>query len=148
MKHQVYILTSNSNEAYIMLRKTYMTLDWLIEKSFSNDERYEKKNPVLSRFCRENFKTLTLTKDNLNIEFLSLKEVLDYRQKLIEQYEADGFIVLDDKHYDLFEKSANENFGEILKRINIKDLVKKYGQEALIEARKTLTVGEFLETFS
>lgn len=146
-QHKIYILTNNQDEAYIMVRKHYFTLDYLIDMSFKNDANWEKKAPVLSRFCRENSKTLTMERLEVPAELSTQKEVLDYRQKIIQQYHSDGYIVLDEKHYEILEAPADANFGEVLKRLNIQEAIKTFGQNTLIEARKTLTVGEFVELY-
>lgn len=46
------------------------------------------------------------------------------------------------------EKPADSNFAHIIKIIDINEAVKKFGKDHLIAARKTMTVGEFLEEFS
>lgn len=148
MKHKIFILTSGK-EVYIMVRKAYLTREFLVDIAFRNDKHFEMKSPVLARFIRDNVKTLEFNTLPVpeGIKFETLKEVLDYRQMIISQYDADGWIVLDEKTDELMNKSADENFGEVLKRIDISAAVKKFGKNLLLKARKELTVSEFIEAY-
>jgi len=149
MKHKIYVLTNNQHEAYIMVRKDYFTLEWFKDIAFRNDVRFEKKSGVLARFIRENLKNgLELDRIDIDDDFTTLREVLDYRASIIEQYNADGYIVLDEKSDNILEASADANFGEVLKRMDVPKAVKVFGPQTLISARKALTVGEFLEKFA
>lgn len=146
MSHNVYIL-HNETEAYVMVRKQYFTLEWLTDKAFSNDEVFEFKNGVLSLFLRENVNKLTMVRFTPDVELKTFADVLSYRQKMINRVAADGYIILDEKSNEVFDKPANENFAEVTKRIDISAAIKKFGSEILIRGRKTLTVGEFIANY-
>lgn len=146
-EHRIYILTNSANEAYIIVCKARWTLEYLKDTAFSGCEADEKKNPVRNRFIRDS-KDLKMEIIETGRKFKTLREVLDYRDDIIAQYQIDGYIVLDEKHYKELDKPADSNFAFILKKLDIKAAVAKYSQEVLIQARKSMTTGEFLEEFS
>ena len=49
---------------------------------------------------------------------------------------------------DISNQPADEHFDYIHQHMNISELMKKFGRDVLIEARKKLTVGEFMTKFA
>ena len=41
------------------------------------------------------------------------------------------------------DRPADSNFSVVLKKVNVQELVAKFGKEALLQARKVLTINEF-----
>lgn len=148
--HTIHILTNAQNEAYIMVLNKRTALDtFLNEMDSDSTGTYEKRNPVRVRFMRDN------RSNGLEIEYhevpidlgTDINVIRDYRDQIIAQYGTDGYLVVDEKYYSELDKPADKNFGFVLKAIDIPAAVKKFGQETLLKARKTMTTGEFIEAF-
>lgn len=147
-RHNVYVLTNADHEAYFMVRKTHFTFDSLYDRvteARAGYKNFEKKNPVLSRFVLDNLTNgLVLERMKAPVELNSYDEVCAYRDQVTEEYLANGYLVLDEAHYELMDSPADTNFAEVNKRMDMGAAMKKFAKESLMKARKSLTVGEFL----
>jgi len=148
MTHTVHVMTSNTQEAYIMVLKNKKTKDALLSEAFHGTAHIQKKNGPRLRFVRDHCKHLSVEHHVSPVELTTHDDVMDYRAKITDQYLSDGYIVLDDKHYETMDKPADKNFGEVTKRVDISELLKTHDQKDLIADRKKLTVGEFLAKYS
>ena len=147
MSHTIHVLVSSSDEAYILVLNKKKSLETLINEAMHSNAHYEKKNAQRVRFIREHVKGLSIEHYEVSSELNTMKEILEYRDSIIAKYASDGFIIVDEKHYELLDSSADKNFDKILKMIDINHMINVWGKDALIQGRKNLTVGEFLSHF-
>ena len=148
MKHTIHVLSNSQGEAYIMVLNTKMSLETIVNEVYANRSHFQKKNALRCRFVVDNYNDLEIEHFEVADELASHKDVLAFREKVIAQYSADGFIFVDEKHYDLMDSAANDNFAFINSVMNMASAIKSFGKEALINGRKNMTVREFLENFA
>jgi hypothetical protein len=145
--HHVHLLSNSHDEFYVLVLKQKASLDALLNAAFDGSEHHEKKNGPRCRFIRDNHGDLTI--EYFEVEGLeTLADVLDYREGVVDNYLANGYVLMDEKHYELLDSPADENFSKILKMVDINSLIKKWGKDTLIQARKKLTVGEFIAHYA
>lgn len=144
--HTVHVLTNANNEAYIIVSKRVFTINALQNAAFNGTAHEEKKNPARNRFVRES-KDLECQYFDVPTTLETYDQIIAYRDMIIDQYFADGYLVLDEKHYENLDKKADENFAFITANFDIARLIGVWGKEALLRARKTLTTGEFINHF-
>ena len=148
MTHTVHVLTNAQNEAYIMLLKEKKALETVVNQVEQGNAHFQKKNRNRCRFVIEANGSLQIEHHAVPAQFTHITEVWAYRDSVIEQYAADCYLVVDEKYSEILDAPAAKNFGEVLARMDMKAAVAKHGQETLVAARKTMTVGEFVENFS
>jgi hypothetical protein len=144
--HTIHVLTNANNEAYIMVLKHKVSVQTLVNNAFVGTDHDAYKNPVRHRFVRES-NDLKIEYFEVPVELNTQKEILAYREQIIKQFQDGGFFVLDEKHYDILDKPADQNFSYILTNFDIGRLVAVWGKEALVRGRKNLTTGEFINQF-
>lgn len=148
MKHTIHVLSNSQSEAYIMVLNRKSNLDTIVNEVYANSVHFQKKNPLRCRFVVDNLNDMELEHFEVTDELATHKDVLAFREKVIAQYSADGFIFVDEKHYDMMDSDANDNFAFINSAMNMAEAIKSFGKEALIKGRKNMTVREFLNTFA
>lgn len=147
MPHTIHVLTNSQDEAYIRVINKKSALETIVGEVDTATPHFEKKNSALVRYVRDNFNDLSLEHISVPTELKDINEIRQYRDDVITQYASNGYLVIDDKHYELMDAPADKHFGDILALIDIKKSIAKFGQKTLVSARKSMTVGEFLEKF-
>lgn len=147
MTHTIHVLTNTQSEAYIMVLNKRTALETLVNNISHNG--YQKKNPQRVRFMLDNQNDMTLEHVAVPVDLgKDINEIRAYRDEVIAQYAADGFLVIDDEYYEMQDSPADKNFGEVLKNVsNAAAWAAYYGKETLMNARKSLTVAEMTAAY-
>ena len=147
MTHYVHILTNAAAEAYIMVLKGRRALDTIKNVCLAPTDEYFKKNATRCRFVQDNVDSLTLIHHKVNEELTTYAQVMSYREYFTKKFEENGYMIIDEGHYDKMEEVADKHFSFVLKFVDAKECMKKYGLKKLSQARKSMSVREFIETF-